>query len=819
MTVTAALSGPGGSGATSGADVGPSHLSVGASPHLPDVEGLTPKQAALAYGSHGWPVFPCEAANHDPAKSSWAKRPHSMLRDEEAARGEGGWKLATTDPDKIASWWDRDPEALIGVVPGMAGAVVLDADGAKGVKALFDVAKDFDLTSTAVSRTPGKGGGMHVWFDRRQHKGVVGNGSLRVIPGEARGDRGYVIVPPSRLPDGGTYQFQGGTAEVMPLPQWAKDVLPWETAATQGALRASIADVTKGDEMEWLLSHSVEESDEDAKAFLTEGIRRIAGAPKGDQVEGRHPTATRVAASLLSKAQRGEFQINLPEALGQVRAALLSVKPKGGGDFDRFVSDAIALRVAEDEQRKSSVVDISKLRRVDHQRDEAGASRRMGDPLPFVSLGDLIAKVDAEGPRKYLVRGLWPSGAYGVHAAEMKAQKTWNALDLAVSVASGEPWLNHFPIDDSGAVIVFAGEGGEASIVRRMRAICEAKQLDPAALAIHVSARAPHLSSDEHMDQFARKVEEVDPRLVILDPLYLSAGGAKGSDLYGMGELLERAQHVCDTGRTSLVVVTHFNRRKASGAGRISGAGPAEWGRVLINADVKSRHTDPATQESVVVTALDVMGGEVPDSVFRVKRTIRSDDPDDLNSPLRYSVEVLQDGGDAAADGMPPSRKKLLEAVTAAGSSGATSKELVDWIAKKYGHGLYRTTVSSELNELLRAGTVDCVETPGAATLWMPREGVGGVATTPPRHLATGEQERVSSSSSPLYDDDTPTPQNKPPEVSSFSQESTRCPQCNHHAGRAPNGAIRCTTHGEFPPNGPDSELNRVDPDKKGNRT
>ena len=76
---------------------------------------------------------------------------------------------------------------------------------------------------------------------------------------------------------------------------------------------------------------------------------------------------------------------------------------------------------------------------------EPPQQRGTADLLPFRSLADLCRDVDAAGPRRWLIRGIWPAGAYGVHAAEPKAGKTWNALDLAVSVASGTPWLGRHP--------------------------------------------------------------------------------------------------------------------------------------------------------------------------------------------------------------------------------------------------------------------------------------------------------------------------------------------------------------------------------------
>jgi putative DNA primase/helicase len=79
----------------------------------------------------------------------------------------------------------------------------------------------------------------------------------------------------------------------------------------------------------------------------------------------------------------------------------------------------------------------------------------------FLTVRELAEKVAAAGPRRWLVRGIFPGGDYGIHAAEMKAQKTWNGVDLAVSVASETPWLGHVPVDDPGPVLIFVGEGGE----------------------------------------------------------------------------------------------------------------------------------------------------------------------------------------------------------------------------------------------------------------------------------------------------------------------------------------------------------------------
>ncbi len=357
----------------------------------------------------------------------------------------------------------------------------------------------------------------------------------------------------------------------------------------------------------------------------------------------------------------------------------------------------------------------------EHPPHEHAPSER-GPALQFRTLADLCADVDAAGPRRWLVRGVWPSGAYGVHAAEPKAGKTWNALDLAVSVASGTPWLGQHPVDTAGPVVVFAGEGGDGNIVRRLRAIAAARDLAAESLPISVCTRAPHLAEQAHMQAMADHLEAVRPALVVLDPLYLAAGGANGADLYAMGRLLEGPQHLCERVGAALMVVTHFNRsRDLRGAARITGAGPAEWGRVLISAAVISRHTDPDTKASTVLTELDVQGGEVPDQTVRLRRVVAAEDPDDLDSPLTYRVDLPGATEPVTATSgadLTPAGAKLLAALDQQ-ETPVTIGALVDAVAAAHGHGLKRPTCSTELTKLRERGLADYLDAGrGRQRLW-----------------------------------------------------------------------------------------------------
>lgn len=356
-------------------------------------------------------------------------------------------------------------------------------------------------------------------------------------------------------------------------------------------------------------------------------------------------------------------------------------------------------------------------------------------PLRFLSMAELEDAVAAEGPPRWLLRRLWPSAAYGVVSAEMKAGKSWLASDLAVAVAAGGKWLGMIDVDEPGPVLMFAGEGGQRNILRRLRAVAEYHEATVRDLPIVVCARVPHLSKAEHLAVVAEQIARLRPKLVILDPLYLAARGAQSSQLYEMGAVLEEIQHLCEPAGAALVVITHHNRNKdAKGAARITGAGPAEWGRVLLSSTVQSKETVDANLTRAVIE-LDAIGGEIADQTVRFVREVWSDDPDDLGAPLRYTIEE-DVTPDSPANGpqLPPAVAKVLESLEL---DPAESSVLVDRVVAKHGHGLKRETVSRALNRLEKAGlAVSLPLGPGRATLWSrpdnsDNSGVTGGVTNP----------------------------------------------------------------------------------------
>lgn len=344
--------------------------------------------------------------------------------------------------------------------------------------------------------------------------------------------------------------------------------------------------------------------------------------------------------------------------------------------------------------------------------DSSDIQAMVPDPLPIENLGDLLARVDGAPAPKYLIRHVMAVGDYGMFAAEFKAGKTWAVADAAVSVAGGGHWLGIFEVETPGPVLLFAGEGGPRKIARRFRAVCESRDIDPSTLPIRICVRVPHLTSEAAMVLVADEIEKHRPVLVIIDPFYLAARGARGSDLYEMGSHLEGIQLVCQRYESALLIAHHWNKTgEGKGAKRMSGAGPDAWGRVLISAAVVSRYTDRETGASSVVLDIDFQGDEIPETTTRIRRRVWADDPGDLSSALHYEVIAIEwDDGpqDPELQGLSPSAKRVL-AVLESDADWRAVKTIGDALAEDSTglSPLKARTIQTALQRLVEAELVE----------------------------------------------------------------------------------------------------------------
>jgi hypothetical protein len=139
------------------------------------------------------------------------------------------------------------------------------------------------------------------------------------------------------------------------------------------------------------------------------------------------------------------------------------------------------------------------------------------NPLPV----QRASQLSTAGPQtQWLVQGLWSEQAVGILGGEPKCYKSFLALDVAVSVASGAACLRQFPVRHTGKVLLFPAEDSLAIVRQRLEGIATMAQVDFPSLPVEVIT-APSLRLDTATDRqrLADTIQQFQPILLVLDPL------------------------------------------------------------------------------------------------------------------------------------------------------------------------------------------------------------------------------------------------------------------------------------------------------------
>lgn len=173
----------------------------------------------------------------------------------------------------------------------------------------------------------------------------------------------------------------------------------------------------------------------------------------------------------------------------------------------------------------------------------------------------LIADVDPGVDQRWLIEQVWAAQGVGLIGGPPKTGKTWLALDLALSVASGTPALGTFPVPMAGPVLVYPAEDRPGAVRARIESLCRSRGLSLAGLPLHI-VTAESLRLDEEPDRAALEtlIARIRPALVLLDPLVRLHGGDENSashvaQLLGYLRVLQRRHGV------AIIVTHHVSKR------------------------------------------------------------------------------------------------------------------------------------------------------------------------------------------------------------------------------------------------------------------
>lgn len=207
------------------------------------------------------------------------------------------------------------------------------------------------------------------------------------------------------------------------------------------------------------------------------------------------------------------------------------------------------------------------IRRLTTEAAKAVEMRGDKSDSPFLELEaierpkptNLFTLVKDLPPPQWLVRDVLTQGAVGFIAGQPKSFKSWVAFDLALSVASGQPFLNHFPIQRPGPVLYIQEEDSGPMVKSRLGKVWPGKLGDKLTVKdgevmwlpgtevrdhppINASIGEGVTISDPGWQVWLDEVleegyEDIGPyRLVVLDPLMMMAGEVEENKAQQMTE-------------------------------------------------------------------------------------------------------------------------------------------------------------------------------------------------------------------------------------------------------------------------------------------
>ncbi len=200
------------------------------------------------------------------------------------------------------------------------------------------------------------------------------------------------------------------------------------------------------------------------------------------------------------------------------------------------------------------------------------------EDLPWVGLDNLL--LYAERP-EWLVEDIWMEKNVGWIAGEGKSYKSVMSLDLALSVASGSPFLGRFPVKDPGPVLMVQEEDPVWRVAHRIQAMALSKDITNIDVAHRDGSLVLRMSDtnvplflsiggqltfedEKRMDALERAIAARKPKLLVMDPMFMLSAGMDEFKAGEMANVLNTLKYWRNEYECAIAIVHHF--RKGHGA-------------------------------------------------------------------------------------------------------------------------------------------------------------------------------------------------------------------------------------------------------------
>lgn len=216
-----------------------------------------------------------------------------------------------------------------------------------------------------------------------------------------------------------------------------------------------------------------------------------------------------------------------------------------------------------------------------------------------------------ENRKRWLIEGIWLNSGTGMLAGMPKSGKTWLVIDMAISVASGTPFLGKFPTQQ-GPVVIYSPEGPKEELEERIRQVAATRGLNEKELPLHrINAEQLFLNSTLDQQDIRLMAEKVQPALSVFDPLIECFDGNENHN----EEVNRMTRFINKLAReTSMaVMITHHMQKSGEqmrGAGTLRAFGDTnlvvektKLGQMILKTE--QRHATPADPVTLDLVTVD----------------------------------------------------------------------------------------------------------------------------------------------------------------------------------------------------------------------
>lgn len=178
-------------------------------------------------------------------------------------------------------------------------------------------------------------------------------------------------------------------------------------------------------------------------------------------------------------------------------------------------------------------------------------------------------------PIEYIVERLIAESSVNVWFGQWGAKKTWAAIDLAVCVASGKPWLGMATKPCN--VLIVDEESGDTRLANRIKDVMRGELGEMADASVPIKsvslAQFNLLKNSDDADLLTRLVLELDAKLVIIDALADVMLGGDENAVKDTQPVFANLRFIAELTGAAFIVIHHANKLGGyRGSSAIAGA-------------------------------------------------------------------------------------------------------------------------------------------------------------------------------------------------------------------------------------------------------